>query len=131
VTEGTTAEWLGREVIAAVERRDWAALAACLSEDVVFRAVISNEKTPFREHVGPDAAAAQIARWFDDGDVHQLVGSGVEMVADRLHVRYRVRNREDGTWYLVEQHLFATMAGDRISHLDLLCSGFRPVPPPA
>jgi len=53
------------------------------------------------------------------------------MVADRLHVRYRVRNREDGTWYLVEQHLFATMAGDRISHLDLLCSGFRPVPPPA
>ena len=107
------AESLGREVVAAVEGRDWARLAACMSEDVVFRAVIPNETKPFREHLGPDAASAQIARWFDDGDIHELLESGVDVVADRLHVRYRIRNREDGTWYLVEQHMFATLAGDQ------------------
>ncbi len=102
-----------------------------MSADVVFRALIPNETRPYREHVGPDAAAAQIARWFDDGDVHELLGSGARsLVADRLHVRYRIRNREVGTWYLVEQHLFATVSDDRISHADLLCSGFREVPPP-
>ena len=46
-------------------------------------------------------------------------------------MRYRIRNREDGEWYLVEQHLFATVSGERISHADLLCSGFRKLPPPA
>ena len=121
---------LGREIVASVERRDWARLAACLSGDVVFRAVIADQTKPFREHIGPDAAAAQIARWFDDGEIHELLESSVDMVADRLHVRYRVRNREVGRWYLVEQHLFATLSGARISHLDLLCSGFREIPPP-
>ena len=128
--DDATADALGREIVTAVEIRDWARLASCMSADVVFRALIPNETRPYREHVGPDAAAAQIARWFDDGDVHELLGSGVDVVADRLHVRYRIRNREVGTWYLVEQHLFATVSGDRISHADLLCSGFREVPPP-
>ena len=121
---------LGREFVAAVEGRDWARLAACLSGDVIFRAVVPNETKPFREHVGPEAAAAQIARWFDDGDIHQLLESRVELVADSLHVSYRVRNREEGQWYLVEQHLFATLAGDRIGNVNLVCSGFREVPPP-
>jgi SnoaL-like domain len=122
---------LGREIVASVERRDWARLAACLSGDVVFRAVIDDQAKPFREHIGPDAVAAQIARWFDDGDIHELVESSVDVVADRLHVRYRIRNREVGQWYLVEQHLFATLSGVRVSSLDLLCSGFRSIPSPA
>jgi hypothetical protein len=119
---------IGREIVASVERRDWSRLAACLSGDVVFRAVIPNQRRPFREHIGPDAAVAQVARWFDDGDIHELLDSSVDMVADRLHVRYRVRNREVGQWYLVEQHLFATLSGARITSLDLLCSGFRDIP---
>lgn len=125
------ADAIGQRIVAAIEIRDWARLASCLSMDVVFRALIPNETRPYREHVGPDAAAAQIARWFDDGDVHQLQASTVETLADRLHVRYRVRDREDGEWFLVEQHLFATLSGDRISNMDLLCSGFRKLPPPA
>ena len=129
--DAAMADAIGREIVAAVEVRDWARLASCMSTDVVFRALIPNETKPYREHIGPDAAAAQIARWFGDGDIHELQASTVETVADRLHVRYRVRNREDGTWFLVEQHLFATLSGDRISHADLLCSGFREVPPPA
>ena len=125
-----TADALGREIVTAVETRDWTKLAGCMSADVVFRALIPNETKPYREHIGPDAAAAQIARWFDDGDVHELLASTVETLADRLHVRYRVRNREDGQWFLVEQHLFATVSGDRITHADLLCSGIREVPAP-
>jgi hypothetical protein len=123
-------EALGREVVAAVEQRDWPRLAACMSPTVVFRAVVQNESNPFREHHGPEAASAQVARWFDDGDPHELLDSDVGMVADRLHVRYRVRNREDGRWLLVEQHVFATVGADGIRNLDLVCSGFREIAPP-
>ena len=123
-------EAAGREIVAAIEHRAWDRLAACLSPDVVFRAVIPNESNPLREHHGPEAACAQMARWFDDGDIHELLASDVGMVADRLHVSYRVRNREDGKWLLVEQHVFATLGDDGIRHLDLLCSGFRDTSPP-
>ena len=123
-------ERVGHEIVAAIEHRDWARLAACLADDVIFRAVVPNREKPFRDHVGPDAACAQIARWFDDADVHRLLDSSVYLVGDRLHVGYRVRCREDGQWYLVEQHLFATMDGGKAIYVNLVCSGFRDIPPP-
>ena len=114
----TEAEWLGREIVGAIEHRDWARLAACFADDVTFRAVVPNREKPIREHVGPEAASAQIARWFDDGDIHEMLDSSVYLVGDRLHVGYRVRCREDGLWYLVEQHLFATVAGGRAIYVE-------------
>lgn len=128
--ETAAAEALGREFIAAIETRDWERLAACFAPDVVFRAVVPSE-VPFREHGGPEAAARQIARWFSDADVHRLVDSQVDVLADRLHIRYRIHGREDGEWFLVEQQAFATLGLIGIRYLNLVCSGFRPAPPPS
>jgi hypothetical protein len=73
---------------------------------------------------------AQVAASSGSSHVYELVGSGVEMIADRLHVHYRCTGLDDGQWYLIEQHLFATLSVDGIEHLDLVCSGFRDIPPP-
>src|SRR4029077_17625648 len=121
---------IGAEVVASIEERDWPRLAACLAPDVVFRAITPTKARPMRELVGPVDTSAQIPLWFHDADIHELVASTVEPIADRLHISYRVRCREDGRWLLVEQQLFATLTGDRIVHLDLLCSGFNDTAPP-
>lgn len=99
--------------------------------DAVFQAVVDNEATPFRDKVGPQDAVAQIARWFSDADVHVVVAGGVEPIADRVHVWYRVHTHEDDAWYLVEQHAFGDPAADAdgFRRVVLACSGFRPAPP--
>ena len=128
--DAVAAERLGHEIVAAIADRDWSRFAACLAPDVTFRAVVPSRAEPFREHVGPDAAAAQMARWFDGGEAYDLIDSTVEMVADRLHVGYRATGVDDGTWYLVEQHLVATVADGRAIYVNLLCTGFRDIPTP-
>ena len=124
------AESLGREFVASIEYRDWERLAACLRPDVEFRAVVPDHAEPVRDLVGPVDTCAQIARWFDGGEEYELIGSTVDLIGDRLHVGYRVTGTDQGVWYLVEQHAFATLSGDRIGYLNLVCSGFRDIPPP-
>src|SRR4051812_1249184 len=124
---------LGDAFLAAVRDRDWPGLAATFAPDGRFLAVVDNEAKPFREQVGGEAAATQVARWFDDGDIHEVVASGTEMVSDRVHVWYRVRNHEPDGWNLVEQHVFAEPDGDGdgFRKVVLACSGFRPATPAA
>ena len=122
---------LGEAFLASVRDRDWVALAGTFAPDAQFQAVVDNEAHPFRERTGGEQAAAQIARWFDDGDVHEVVASGVEAMADRVHVWYRVHNHEPDGWKLVEQHVFAdpAMDADGFRRVVLACSGFRPARP--
>ena len=122
---------VGHEVVVAVRERDWVRLAGCLTPDVAFRAVVPSRTEPLREHIGVEAACAQMARWFDGGEFYEMTNSDVHMTADRLHVGYRCHGIDGGTWYTVEQHLFATLADGRISHLNLVCSGFRDIEEPA
>ncbi len=67
-----------------------------------------------------------VSRWFEDSTDLDLVTSLAEEVGDRLHVAYTFLAVEDGESYVVEQHLFCTLAGGLIERADLLCSGFRP-----
>jgi hypothetical protein len=122
---------LGEAFLASVSRRDWAMLAATFAPDATFQAVVDNEANPFRTRTGGTDAAAQVARWFDDGDVHEVVAGGVEPLVDRVHIWYRVHNHEPDGWHLVEQHVFAEPAadGDGFRRIVLACSGFRPADP--
>ncbi|HEX5040574.1 MAG TPA: hypothetical protein VFW95_10600, partial [Candidatus Limnocylindria bacterium] len=56
-----------------------------------------------------------------------LVGS-VQPMGDRVLVAYRIHEHEPDGWYLVEQHAFITPGTTGIAHMNLVCSGFRPVP---
>jgi hypothetical protein len=120
---------VGERLVRAIADRDWDALAACFSSDARFHAVICSGQ-PFREKQGPTEIASQIRAWFQDGDPHELLESAVDVLENRLHVRYRVRNREQGRWHVVEQHAFLQLGPAGITVCDLLYSGFIPTEPP-
>jgi ketosteroid isomerase-like protein len=116
---------VGTQLIAAIAAQDGAALAACFAPDAQFRALIP---PGLRERTGADDTAALIRSWFADSTALELIDSDAEPIGDRLHVSYRVEGVEDGEPYVVEQHLYCTVAGGKIARADLLCSGFRPRP---
>jgi hypothetical protein len=109
--------------VEAVAARDESAVAACFGPGAAFRALIP---PGLRARTGANDAAALVVGWFADSTEVELVESRTEEVGDRLHVAYRVEGVEDGEPYVVEQHLFCTLAGGVIEDADLLCSGFRP-----
>lgn len=119
----------GAAFVAAIAERDYPRLAGTLAPAVRMRALIPPGPV---EISGPEAASAKFSSWFGDAERLELVRSGSEAIADRLHVYYRLRVRKPGdVWNLVEQHLLCALDGDRIAAFDLVCSGFRPDPLPA
>jgi hypothetical protein len=118
---------MGRSFIDSIVAHDWDRVAACFEPGARFRAVVPNAN-PFRDRTGGTEAAAQIRAWFGDADVTELVGSTVEPMGDRVHLAYRIHEHEPDGWYLVEQHAYITPGAQGIAYMNLLCSGFRPVP---
>lgn len=116
---------LGREFLAGIAAGDWPRLAATIAPYGRFRAATPSEKNPFADHRGGPAAAAQIGRWFD-GSQYSVVASGVEEMADRIHLWYRVRGCSELIWFEVEQHAFCEPGPEGFANIQLVCSGFRP-----
>jgi SnoaL-like domain len=111
-------------LVAALAGRDFEQLAGTLAPDVHMRALIPPGPV---ELSGADAAAAKFSAWFGDAEELELVRSGSDAVADRIHVFYTLRVRKPGdAWKLVEQHLLCALDDGRIAALDLVCTGFRP-----
>jgi hypothetical protein len=123
----TTTIDLGHRFVAAIVAHDRDGVAACFAPTAQFRAVVPNEERPFRDFTGGAAAAAQIRKWFGDADVTELVESGVEVVADRMRISYRIHEHEPDGWFLVEQLAFVTPGEGGFAKMNLACSGFRPV----
>jgi hypothetical protein len=108
----------------ALVTRDFERLTAMLAADVRMRALIP---PGFVEISGADAAAAKFASWFGDAEEVELIRSGSDRFADRLHVFYRLRVRKPGDFpRLVEQHFFCALDDGRLNSIDLVCAGFRP-----
>jgi hypothetical protein len=123
-TQRSSASDLGTGLIRALAQRDFPRLADTLSPGVRMRALIPPGPV---EVSGAEAAAATFASWFADAEEFELLRSGSDRVADRLHVFYRLRVRKPGApRKIVEQHLLCALDGDGITALDLVCSGFRP-----
>lgn len=112
------------DLAGALVRRDFERLTAMFAADVRMRALIP---PGFVELSGAEAAVAKFASWFGDADEVELIRSGSDRFADRLHVFYRLRVRKPGDFpKLVEQHLLCASDGVRINSFDLVCAGFRP-----
>jgi hypothetical protein len=123
-TQQSSASDLGTGLVTALVERDFLRLAATLTPDVRMRALIPPGPV---ELSGADAAAAKFSSWFGDAEEFELIRSGSDTVADRLHVFYRLRVKKPGDQRkIVEQHLLCAFDDRRISALDLVCSGFRP-----
>jgi hypothetical protein len=123
-TQPSSATDPGTALIAALAECDFPRLAGTLTPDVRMRALIPPGLV---EISGAEAAATKFLSWFGDAEEFELIHSGSEMVADRLHVSYRLRVKKPGNVpKLVEQHLLCAVDGERINALDLVCTGFRP-----
>jgi SnoaL-like domain len=123
-TQRSSASELAKGLITALAQRDFPQLANTLTPDVRMRALIPPGPV---EVLGAEAVAAKFSSWFADAEELELVRSGSGTVADRLHVFYRLHVKKPGDLRkIVEQHLLCEVDDDRISALDLVCSGFRP-----
>ena len=123
-TQRSSATDLGTALVTALAQRDFPRLANTLTADVRMRALIPPGPV---ELSGAEAAAAKFSSWFADAEEFELLRSGNDTVADRLHVFYRLRVKKPGDQSkIVEQHLLCTYDDDRITALDLVCTGFRP-----
>ena len=123
-TQRSSATDPGDALVTALAQRDFARLADTLTADVRMRALIPPGPI---ELSGAENAAAKFSSWFGDAEEFELVRSGSDTVADRLHVFYRLRVKKPGDLSkIVEQHLLCAVDDHRISALDLVCTGFRP-----
>jgi hypothetical protein len=114
---------VGEAFVEAMGRRDFVRLEALFDPRVRFRALVP---PGLRAAEDATAAVAHLRRWFGDADRFDLVASTVDRVGPRLRVTYRIRLREAGLWYTVEQQAYVDVEDDRIRSVHLLCSGFDP-----
>jgi hypothetical protein len=112
----------------ALRTRDFQQIEACFHPAVRFRAL-----TPpgVREGNGAAEATGYLRRWFGDSDVHELLMSTTDQIAGRVHMMYRFQTHDADGWFEVEQQTYSTLADGRIREMELLCSGFQPIPEPA
>jgi TusA-related sulfurtransferase len=114
---------VGDRLLRALGRRDFDAVTSCLDAQVRFRALLP---PGLHEVSGAAEAASCFHNWFGAADRIELLEGKVEPMAQRVHLAWRLRVHEPGRRRLIEQHAFATVRGDRIVALDLVCSGFHP-----
>lgn len=124
------ARWsVGGAFLEAFATRDYQQMAATLSPEVRLRAMLPPGPMDWE---GPVTVAEAFGSWFGSAADFELIDAAVGEVGGRLHLSWRVRVRPapfgigDG-WHVIEQQAYAD-AGEAITSLDLLCSGFRAEP---
>jgi hypothetical protein len=123
-----SAHWtVGGSFLEGLTARDFEQLAATFDPAVRFRALLPGGAVEWH---GREAATEILRSWFGAADRFDVVDATVGEVSGRLQLVWRIRLRPapgdigDG-WHLIEQHAFLD-APERITALDLVCSGFRP-----
>jgi TusA-related sulfurtransferase len=117
-------EATGEDFVVALSDHDSERLEACIHPDVRMRALVP---AGFQELRGSSAVVARLNSWFAEAESIQVLDKNVYRVADRLHIRYRFRERySDGDSDINEQDAYCDLRGGQIAAIDLLCSGHRP-----
>lgn len=117
----------GHRFAQALATKDPAAIGALLTADVDFKALTPGR---FWEAADPEATLEiLLGTWFEPQDEIDEVLDVHEgdPVADTAHVSYRFALTTPNGPHTAEQQVYYRVAGDRISYLRVLCSGFRPV----
>jgi hypothetical protein len=117
----------GERFAQALGRQDAGALRAVLAGTIDFQAL-----TPRRHWQASTAREVAdeivLGHWFGAGaDIVEVCSVTTGQVADCAHVAYRVRVRESGTEYLVEQQAYYRADGPQITWMRVLCSGYRAI----
>ena len=120
---------LGETLLAAIRELDYETIAGCFAPDASLRVLTPG---PLREFAGPDEAAARFRHWLEPLAGLEFLESDVEVIADRVRIRYRFRGRDpEKGWQLNEHTAYAAMDAGRITAMNVTCTGFRPTSAPA
>jgi len=126
-TEASTARWsVAGLLLEALAGRDFVRMAGCFEPTATMRALLPRGPVELR---GATEIVAAFQKWFGAADGFEVLDATVGDVGSRLHASWRIRVRPtprgDDRWHVIEQQAYAD-ATDRITALDLLCSGFIP-----
>ena len=116
--------------IAAVCDREFDAMQRLLAPDVRMRAVLPSR---YLEAVGEEVLGC-FQHWFGTAERFEVIDAGSHNVAGTARVQWRFRAAPHpltGTpgWYEIEQIAFCDTRAGSIARIDLVSSGYRPVPP--
>lgn len=119
----------GERFVESLLAQDWDAAGVQLAERVRYRGVTTSRVT---QVTGRDEALAGLQLIFEDGDVvTRLEASVAEALppVERVTYRFQTKTPDNGGVRRAEQHVFIRTGDDgRIEQLDLICSGWLPVP---
>lgn len=123
-TTSLTETRTGEQFLHALGERDFDRIERLFHDDVQFRALTPSA---LREAGNAADAAGWIRAWTGDATEYDLIASSTDHVIDRLHLSYRIQLTYDDQPYVFEQHAYCVLDAGRITTMDLVCSGFRPV----
>ncbi|MFE6921250.1 nuclear transport factor 2 family protein [Nocardia sp. NPDC057663] len=122
----TTGSPVADTFLAALIRRDFTAMTACLAPEVRLRGLIPPGAF---DALGSGPTMDRFRGWFGGPDEFAVVDAGHERRGDKLALHWLVRMRpahDPGAARIAEQRVFLTTERDRITTIDLLCSGWQP-----
>lgn len=117
---------LGERFARALAAKDDSALSTLLADTIDFQAL-----TPRRHWQA--AAARQVVQeiilgpWFGGTQIRELCSVTTGQVSECEHVAYRLRVGRSGCDYLLEQQVYYSTDGQRITWMRVLCSGYQPL----
>jgi hypothetical protein len=119
----------------ALARQDFERLGACFHPAPRARLL-----TPSALAMPRDAAGVgdRFRQWFGEADVFDVEQADVCLIGGEnggtsgpcISLRYRIQLREHGGWYACEQQAYCWAQDGLIERIDLLCSGYQPIPAP-
>jgi hypothetical protein len=124
-----TGSLVATSLVDALVNRDFAKMVDCFEPDATMRALLPRGPAQYQ-------GAAQIVEafrfWFGGARGFEVVDTTVEEVGSRVHLSWQLQvdqtPRGATGWHVIEQHVYVS-AGERVSSLDLLCTGFMPNQP--
>ncbi|GAB4335165.1 MAG: hypothetical protein Kow0010_22530 [Dehalococcoidia bacterium] len=123
----STREEVATAFLSRLAARDFDALGAMFSDTARMRALLPGGPI---EVLGGSAAGKTFAKWYGTNEEFEVLATSYDTIADRLKMTWRCRLRWEGETFsrMIEQQAYAKVVDGRIVVLDLVCSGFRPVP---
>jgi TusA-related sulfurtransferase len=124
---GAQVRLVGTSWVQAVAERQFGQLAALCQPDVCGRLL-----TPRAFDTVGDAQnlGRKFQQWFGEADLIRIEHTQVHQVGEKMALFYRLLVRRPKGWFEIEQQISGLLKEGRVSRLDLLCSGFQPVPSP-
>ena len=126
-TLSATDSALGAQLAHAIATKDARVLRSLFATPVTFRAVTPRRFWDAETPVG--VVDIVLGTWFGpDKRISALTSVETDVVGDVAKVTYRMAVEVDSSPTMVEQVAYYSEADGLITHLRLVCSGFRPSP---